>query len=388
MNTEKELFMRHPLWLVDTTFLALFLIIGLFAFFSVQKLPKRIKLDISTASDSFSKTPKTIDTAQIYENDLFNTYHKVIPEPTQPNYTTTMPTPPTQTTVQVPAEPQQPFLPPLEVKLKGIITVDDESNNIAIIADSKTSEQKNYHPGDTVEDARLIRILHNRIIFIRSNGQQETLYLNVKDLENDPAFVEERAHWIHVVKQINDSYYLLDPETFVQIARNIAQFIDMLDLTTVYQKGKSIGCRVGAIPHDSLGSAMGLEPYDIITNIDEVATTNTEQRYKAYTNLTKKSFGDTIKVVITRDNQEMKVSYKLHDLKDPLDETLEELQKADTLAGIRSGPTAEEIEEERIELLKQKYKFAPTVQDMKINQKMSMLKKGKRERVKDFSLAN
>ena len=380
--------MRHPLWLVDTTFLALFVIAGALAFFSVQKLPKRIKLDVGTATNTSSKVSKAVDPAQVYENDLFNTYHKVIPEPVQPDYTSPMPTPPTQTTVKVPPGPQQPFLPPLEIKLKGIITVDDESNNIAIIADSKTSEQKNYRPGDTVEDARLIRVLHNRVIFIRSNGQQETLYLNAKDLENDPAFVEERAHWIHVVKKIHDELFLLDPETFVQIARNIAQFIDMLDLTTVYQKGKSIGCRVGAITHDSLGSAMGLEPYDIITTIDNVATANTEQRYKVYTNLTKKTFGDSVKVSVTRDGQPIAISYKLHDLKDPLDETLEELQKSDALAGIHTGPTAEEVEEERIELLKQKYKFAPTLQDMKINQKMSMLKKGKRERVKDFSLAN
>ena len=379
MNVEKELFMRHPIWLLNSTLLVLFLIATGFALFSSQKIPRRIKLDLKPSHVAVQKSAVHVDVAQIYENDLFNTYHKIIVPPRQPNYTHTMPQPPSQTTIKVPAEPRQPFLAPLEVKLKGVIAINDDSNNVAMLAESKSTEQKNYYVGDMIEDARLIRILPNRIILIRSNGQQETLYLNEKDVENDPAYNEERDHWMHVIKKVEHDKFLLDPDTFILVSRNIAQFIDMFDLTTVYQKGKSIGCRIGNIVHDSLGYAMGLEPHDIVTHINSLSTLNTEERYNTYQSLLKKKIGDTIEVKGLRDGSDFMISYHLYDLKDPLHESLQELEKDEKASGVYTGPSPAEIEEERIKLLRDKYKFAPTAQDIKIQQKMAMLKEGKQE---------
>jgi type II secretion system protein C len=378
MNVEKGLFMRHPLWLVDSTLFLLFIIAAGFAFFSQQKLPRRVKLEPESVHTTEKKSPAPLVLSHIYENDLFNTYHKVVAPPVMPDYEQKMPQPPTQSPVTIPAEPKQPFLTPLEVKLKGVITIDDESNNIAIIADGKSSEQKNYRVGDMIEDARLIRVLSNRAILIRSNGQQETIYLNKKDIESDPASTEERDHWMHVVKKINNKEFLLDPETFTLITKNIAQLIDLLDLTTVYKKGKSIGCRIGNILHDSLGSAMGLEPYDIITHINDQPVFTTDERYTVYQELLKKSFGDIIKIELVRDNSPSTYTYKLYDLKDPIEDSLHELEKIEASQGIHTGPTPQEVEEERLKLLKDTYKFAPTLQDIKIQQKMAMTKQGKR----------
>jgi len=153
----------------------------------------------------------------------------------------------------------------------------------------------------------------------------------------------------------------------------------MFDLTTVYQKGKSIGCRIGNIVHDSLGYAMGLEPHDIVTHINSLSTLNTEERYNTYQSLLKKKIGDTIEVKGLRDGSDFMISYHLYDLKDPLHESLQELEKDEKASGVYTGPSPAEIEEERIKLLRDKYKFAPTAQDIKIQQKMAMLKEGKQE---------
>lgn len=379
--------MRHPLWLVDSSLLVLFLAALGFTFFSQQKLPARIKLDRKISGTFMPEKTSSISLNEIYENDLFNTYHKEAPPaPVQPDYTHPMPKPPTQTPVTIPAEPKQPFLAPLDIELKGVITLDDDSGNIAMINDPKTKKQKNYLPGDTIEDAQIVRIFSNRVIFVRSNGQQETLYLNEQDIKEDPAFSEEQAHWLHVVKKIDDDHYLLDPETFMQVSHTLAQFIDMLDLTTVYKEGKSIGCRVGTVAHNSLGVAMGLEQYDVITHIDGIPTTTTQERFDAYQKVIQKTFDQSVSVKIMRNNQDMVLSYKLYDLKDPLDESLHDLEKENALPEIHTGPTANEVEKERINLLRAKYKFAPTAQEIKIQQKMAMLKEGKRKRVNDFTL--
>jgi len=369
--------MKHPIWLVNALLLVVFLATLGFVFFSGEKLPKRIKLKPEVPRVVVAKKPHTVNIEQIYENDLFNTYHKVIAAPTQPNYTKPMPKPPLPMTVHVAEEPKQPFLPPLDITLKGIMSIDDNSTNRAIISDNKTSTEKNYRAGDTVEDAQLIRIFYNRIVLIRSNGQQETLYINEKDVETDPAYLESQDNWTHIVKKIGTDHFLLDPETFVQLSRNLAQFIDMLDLTTVYKEGESIGCRVGKITHNSLGAAMGLEPFDIITKINNMPATSTDERFAIYKDLVTKDFGDEIIVTTKQNDKELTISYKLHDLKDPLDESLAEIKKQETLPGIHKGPTEEDLEEEKINLLREKYKFAPTRQEIKVREKMSMLKETK-----------
>jgi len=85
--------------------------------------------------------------------------------------------------------PKPKFLDPLDITLKGIIVlVHNDSKNRAIIADNKTNKELTYKVGSAIEDAQLIRILSNKVIFLRSNGQQEVLYLREKDAELDPVY--------------------------------------------------------------------------------------------------------------------------------------------------------------------------------------------------------
>lgn len=378
MNTEKELCMRHPLWLVNSSLLLLLALVAGIVFFWKPKAPRRIKLETKELPVTQPAKTAIVDIKQIYENDLFDTYHKIITPPAEPDYTIPMPKPPSQTTVKAPDEPKQPFLQPLEVKLQGVVYLNDASNNIAMIFDKKTNIQKNYKVGDMVLDARLIRIFSNRILLIRSNGQQESIYLNEKDIENDPAYTEGRDNWLHVVKSIDDTNYLLDPETFVGVTKNLAQCIDMLDISTVYKQGKSIGCRVGNLEKSSLGTSMGLEMHDIISHINNMPVTTQDERFAAYEALLQQTFGQTVTLKVTRKDQQISLSYKLHNLKDPLDESLQELQKEETIPGIHEEPSAEEVQKEREQLLKNKYKFAPTLQDLKIQQKQAMLNQGNR----------
>lgn len=366
--------MRHPLWLVNATLLVVLSAAFVFVFLSNQRVPQTVPLMVNNAPSIQQKTSHTIDLEQIYENDLFNTYTKIFPAPVEQNYTHPMPQPPTHSQVSVPEEAKQPFLPPLEVTLKGILYVDDDSNNCALIADNKTQVETSYKIGEKVEDAQLIRIFANRVILIRSNGQQETLYVNESDIEKDPVFIEHEHQWSHIIKNINENKYFLDHQAFGGICKNLARFIDMFDLTTVYKDSKSIGCKVGKISSHSLGAAMGIESYDVITSINNLSTKTTDERYAIYQELLTKNYGDEIIVNITHNNQEKIITYILHDLKDPTDESLEVLQKADSLSGIHIGPSAEEIEAEHLEILKGQYKFAPTQQELKIKEKMNMLK--------------
>lgn len=366
--------MIRPLWLINSTlFISLFFAL-LFVLFSVQKIPKRMSLDVGLPEKQTLLALKSIDVASIYENDLFNTYHKVYEQVVQPTYTVPMPPLPEQVMARVPAEVKQVFLPPLDLKLRGVAVVTDGTNNLAIIAESQTNEQKLYKVDDIIHDARLIKIFPNRVILLRSNGQQEVLYLNQKEIEEYTFIKEEKSKWIHVVKKINATHYECDPEVFSRILPTVAQCIDIFDLTTTYKEGICTGCSIGNLTTESLPKALGFESLDLIESVEDIATVDLESRMRIYAACKDKKYGETIKVKLLRNGQNYLYTYKMVDLKDELEESLEAVKKEELLPGSHQGPTAQEIEEEHIRLLAAKHKFAPTLQELKIQQKMAMLK--------------
>ena len=271
--------MRHPFWILNTSLLVLLLVCAGFIFFTQQTLPKKLgggkkSLTVKHVS-AFPVDTEVVDITKIYENDLFDTYHEKIMPPVEPDYTSPIPTPPSPTQVEIPEEAVTPFLPPLQVTLKGIMILNDESKNVVIIEDNTTKKEENYKVGDSLDDAQLIRILHNRIILIRSNGQFETLYLSEKDVIDQTVENDQKDGWAQTVRKVSDNAVEVDPTSFVEVVPTLAQFIDLFDITTVYKRGKSIGCRIGKITQGSLPEALGFEPSDIILSIAGMPTTAT-----------------------------------------------------------------------------------------------------------------
>jgi type II secretory pathway component PulC len=374
--------MRHPFWIINSSLLFLFVACLGFVFLSRPSIPKPKKT--SAKPQKAAHRMAAINIADIYNNDLFNTYHEQIKPAEQPDYAKPIPNPPGPTAVHIPEEPKQPFLPPLDVTLKGIMLLNDESNNIAVIADNKTKKDENYKIGDPVEDSQVVRILQNKVILIRSNGQQETLYLNAKDSDTDPSLIENEDDYEHLIKKISAHNFLLDPQAFTDLVPSLAHFIDMFDLTTVYKEGKSVGCRIGNISHNSLGAEMGLESHSIINKIAGIPTTTTDERLQIYNKLISLKIGDSCLAELTHEGHPLKLSFKLHDLRDPLAQDRNKDDEEET--GVLKGPSHEELERERLATLKERYTFAPTVQEIMIEQKKKMFAEGKQGKLKDFSL--
>ena len=152
------------------------------------------KISIQAATISQFKKKLPINISKIYEHDLFDTYEKEAFVSTKPDYVIALPNPPAPRAVHIPTDPKPHFLEPLAIVLKGIIFVhDDDSKNRIIIADANTKHETLYKVGDMVEDAQLIKIFNKKAIFLRSNGQQEVLYLRAKDAQLDPTYMQLAA---------------------------------------------------------------------------------------------------------------------------------------------------------------------------------------------------
>jgi len=384
--------MRHPFWILNTSLVFLLLVCAGFIFFTQQTLPKKMstskKTTTAKASAAFKTDTEPVAIAKIYENDLFDTYHEKILPPVEPNYVSQIPVAPSPTAVTIPEEPVIPFLPPLKVTLKGIMILNDESKDMIIIEDNATKIEKNYKVGDSIEDAELIRILHNRVVLVRSNGQFETLYLSDKDIVDPVVENDQKDDWVQTVRKTDATGIEIDPLSFIEVVPTLAQFIDCFDITSVYKRGKSIGCRIGRIVPQSLPEALGIESGDIILSIAGIPTTSNESRFAIYRHITQLKKGDSFTVTAEREGQPLTFSITLADLKDPLSLPAKVIAEQEEKVGIITGPSAEELEQERIQLLKERYTFAQTAQDILIQQRELMLTDAKKDKVKNDPLPN
>lgn len=368
--------MKHPFWLINSALLGILLFVLGFIFFTSQKMPRRAPFEPDTDVKLPKKEISKIDLNKIYTNDLFNTYKLPTPEQKEEKLKP-IPQPPKPKTVAPPAEPSIKFLEPLGIELKGIMVAHDEDHNRAILKDKKTNTSKNYKLGDTVDDAQLVRILNKKVVLIRSNGQQESLYLNPKDAEMEQLLSPE-GNWQSTVQKKDDGNYFVDPHNFATRVRNLAQCIDMLNLTTVYKQGKSVGTRVGKVGENTLAPALGLQQGDVIERVNTIPATDTASRYKIYEQVIGLDMGEIVTINMIRNNRPMKLTYELKELEEKRTEKEPKTAQEELHRMVIGQKTEEEIEREKIRTLREKQQFAPTVYELEKQEKQLMLNKASR----------
>lgn len=355
--------MKHPFWILNSALLVLLIGAIGFIFFSYQSYPERESIEKRAKTKPIKSKVSKIAIEKIYENDLFDTYRASTPEAAIAGQSM-LPPAPMPTPVLIPEEPKTQFLEPLAIELKGIMTFAvNETKNRAIIKEAKTGVEKMYKVGDSIDDAQLLRIYSTKILFIRSNGQQEILYLREKDALADPAYASI-VGWKDVIMSISDTSFVIDPDAFALRISNLAQFLDMLDVTTVYKKGESFGLRIGTLEDNSIGVALGLQKGDIIMSVNDIPATTTAARFKIYKTVVSADAGFNIEAKILRNGRELLFDY-----------TIAKSQKETKESAAKSQ---ERREQEQQELFAKKHTLAPTMQDIRIKERYYMKDQGRR----------
>lgn len=361
--------MKHPFWIINLGLLSLVLTALAFIYISSVKIAGDLEpVDIEPTPPAARKEQKiTINIKKIYEDDLFGTYVKEIPRVKNFETTIPFPTPPAQQRITIPAIIEPEFLEPLQVTLKGIIVVSsNDSKNRAMIQDNKTSQEGTYKVGDLIQDAQLIRIFKNKIVFLRLNGQQEVLYLREQDAKIDPAY--SVAHeWDTVIKKTEPNHYLVNPKTFIDQVKTLTECIDLLNATTAYQQGKSVGLRIGNLSKSPFGGLIGLQNGDIITSINGIPAQTTQERLAIYKNVTSLKVGNTITAQLIRKNRDVTIIYTLEDFSAQEEAKKEHAEKQETAFLLHK----------KNDIIKQQhYAFTPTVNKIKQADHQMMFQKG------------
>jgi type II secretory pathway component PulC len=359
--------MRQPFWIINTSLLLLALVAAGFVYFARPTIPAREEIEPAPYRTPTKMESATFNISKIYEYDLFDTYQKELLPTESRGHVSPLPQPPTPLPIRIPEEPKPQFIEPLPITLKGIVVVlNDDSKNRAIIMDNRSNKEISYRVGDMIEDAQLIRIFSNKVILMRSNGQQEVLYLREKDAKLDPTYANIDS-WDGVIAQTNPYHYTVNTAEFINRIQSLGQFIDTLELITAYKQGESVGCRVNNVGPGSLGQALGFNKHDIILKINDISIALTQNRLTIYNQIIGLKTNDTIRVTLLRNNQEITMEYLLQEVR--------QARKQDI--GLRK-PSPEEVTAEQRKQLEQKHSFAPTLQEIRSREKTNMLEKGKR----------
>lgn len=371
--------MNRPLWIINSSMLGL--LIACLLFIALYRV--RIQAPVALAPEPLalrdaSQYIASIDQSKIYANDLFGTFiapvvHEDDKEPTVP----VMPTAPIPRTIQPPQELPPRFLEPLNITLTGIIWMPDQSLCRAIVIDNVTKQEVNYKVGDELEDAQVIRIARDHIVCVRSNGQQESIYLT----QLAATLAQEtiaRTDWSQTVIARSKNNYLVDVSDFVETVASVGEFIELADLATAYIQGRSVGCKIGAIERQGLIAALGFKQNDIITSVDGYSVYTAQERLAVAQHLMALAKNSVIKVEIMRSSNPLILTYTLGHINRPEQPPLTEKTG---VAGPLTEPkkvVLDAQEEQQVKALKTREKFAPTLQEIERDERrriMNLMKK-------------
>ncbi len=304
---------KQQVWIANTSLVLLILVCVSSLYFLQKDLPV-LRIKKSNASqEALQSVEMLVNLEKIYSNDLFDTY--VMPmaqQPTKKNLVNPIPQLNLKAKTPPPPVKKVSFLAPLSLTIKGIILSKNEKQSVAMIAD-QTGKENMYHVGEQVQDAQILKIGRNKIVLLRTNGQQEVLFL--RKPENLAQTGESR--WGYAVKKIEENQYQIDIDEFTQEVTTIGQFVELLHLGTAYKNSKPIGVRIGIIDQFEVGSVLGLQQNDIITAINGLPTNNPQSRTSIYDAIRESKNGSTITVDLTRNGQALKISYSLNPIDKP-----------------------------------------------------------------------
>lgn len=254
-----------------------------------------------------------VNLEKIYQNDLFDTYTAPEePEPQKQNFVTPIPEMEMKELGNPPEVKKTEFAPPLKLKIKGIILSHDEEKSIAMVSD-QTDKENTYHVGSKIEDAQVIKLTKNKLVLLRSNGQQETYFLRKPEKLNQ----KDDDKWAYAIKKIDDYTYHIDPEEFKKELDTLGEFIEILGLGTSYQKSSPIGVRVSRETDNNVGSVIGLQQNDIITHVNDQSTSEAKSRIRIFDSIKELKIEEKITVRLLRDGDKKTLVYLLKKLEKP-----------------------------------------------------------------------
>lgn len=265
-----------------------------FSFFVSYAKPEVARLKLSQKTDSLSQenAPSDLskDFSALVKRDILNTVTLPSVEETFQFFPAgevvpliPIPLAPDPIQMELPTKNEINFLPPLQVFVRGTIISSNPNQNKTFIENGRSHEEKGYSVGDIVEDAQIMFIGKDKVVFIRSNGQQESIYLHAAASIKNNEEEFRKSNWDVVVAEDENKIKRINVALIKERSQTVGHFINELDLATYFDKGIPVGCQIGA--NDTKGSlahALGLKSGDLIISVNGIPTSTIDSRVMIY----------------------------------------------------------------------------------------------------------
>lgn len=304
--------MHSPLWIINSVFAAFAALTASYVLLVPTRVPKRTPLTPTITAAPVQGDVSKVNISRIYESDLFGTYVKPAAEQQQipaqqKQQVAAIPQPPRLQQATPPTSEQPSFLPPLAISIKGIM-YSSTRNNRAIIEDTKTKRESLYRVGDSIEDAEIIFIGRNKVVFLRSNGQEESVYISEAAAQQDTLYPQQLA-WDTIITMDAPGEYTIQVKEFTDRIRSLAQVLDELGIVTAFRDGRALGCKIGNLGTASWGRLLGLQPGDVVTAINDNGLTTTSERVQAYQEIRTMKETTTFTISLIRNSSPVYLRY-------------------------------------------------------------------------------
>lgn len=204
---------------------------------------------------------------------------------------------------KAPDTPVVALIDPLTITLNGIIGSSIPEASVCIIAD-ETDKEKSYKVGDRVKDGVIIKILRDRIVILRLNGQVETHFLH------EVSSLYQSIDLSSLVLNISENKYKINAEKFKQKIVNLGSMLDYFEMIPfVGEDGNVIGIVVTDKDPKNLSSLLGFKENDLILKINEISLTSNKNRIAAYDSVVNTNENAEVVVEFERDGQKQQNSY-------------------------------------------------------------------------------
>jgi type II secretory pathway component PulC len=282
-----QMFGSTSLWITNFVFVLVFFASSIYLFVTSPSKIVFPNLRVSIAKYEDDYVVKKQNTENIFNRDLFVASKPIIEKEDDDSYRSIsvgqvipVPSIPKETSPDEPESEQVDFLPPLQILVHGTIISSNPRYNRAFLENVRTKEEKSYSLGEVVDDAQIIFIGKQKVIFIRSNGQEETIYVN-KSIAGEEEIISKMS-WSSIIKKNDAGSIDVDVRLLIKRTTSVGAFLDELDLVTLYKDGIPVGCQVGSCDVGSLGSALGLKSKDVVVSISDIDTNSPESRVDIY----------------------------------------------------------------------------------------------------------
>ncbi|MBF0224445.1 MAG: type II secretion system protein GspC [Desulfobacterales bacterium] len=196
----------------------------------------------------------------------------------------------------------------LNLKLYGTIA-GQNTNSYAIIEDSKTKKQDLYSVGDTIQNAKITRILKEQVI-LSLNGKDQTLSMEKNDDKSlkrsgqpyssnqPPSLSYGDIQTVNVQKtQIDDAF------------NNLPALMGQINIRPYIEQGRPEGLLVSRVQPNSIFTQLGLESGDIIKGVNGEAISSVDDALKFYDQLRSAS---SVSLQIKRKGQDKTIDFNIN----------------------------------------------------------------------------